>query len=330
MNWDKVFVFSAIAAFAAVSAFGDIYLAGDSTMCNYRDSQYPQQGWGQALSIFMKDADKLHNRAIGGRSARSFRAEGRWASLIRDLQPGDWVIVAFGHNDANKQKKDRYSSKEDYKELMRGFASDVKGKGANIVFATSIPHSGGFTSSGEDQLSVRGSASGLGPYVAATCELGEELGIPVLDLNRYACENLPKIGFAKAKKLYMRIEPGEYDSYPNGKSDGCHIRDTGAYYYASAAVEMAREKNLGICELFKAPEEVVFTPIPKEGPRARYTPMKDDFSQEEIPYANEGAEDWRKEIMNLRREAQKNGMGKEEAQRWAAQEYRRRHKENSK
>ena len=82
----------------------DLFLAGDSTMCNYQDRQYPQQGWGQALYKFMKDPSKLHNKAVGGRSAKSFKAEGRWQGIVDELKRGDFVIVAFGHNDANKAK----------------------------------------------------------------------------------------------------------------------------------------------------------------------------------------------------------------------------------
>ena len=95
-----------LAVGAASVASADIYMAGDSTMCNYNPAkQYPQQGWGQALALFMKDPSRLHNKAVGGRSAKSFMAEGRWQSIVDALKPGDWVIIAFGHNDADKAKK---------------------------------------------------------------------------------------------------------------------------------------------------------------------------------------------------------------------------------
>ena len=94
-------------AIAAFVANADIYMAGDSTMCNYNPAkQYPQQGWGQALALYMKDSSKLHNWAVGGRSAKSFKAEGRWQKIVDSLKPGDWVVAAFGHNDANKAKKE--------------------------------------------------------------------------------------------------------------------------------------------------------------------------------------------------------------------------------
>ena len=137
---------------------------------------------------------------------------------------------------------------------------------------------------------MRGGAAGIGPYVGATRELGAELGVPVLDLNKFACEDLPKRGLEKANKLYMRIQPNEYKNYPNGKGDGCHTRDTGAYYFATAAVKAAREQKLGVCALFKPFAEVQFTPIPWGGPGSDAQPMKDDFSKEEISYANEGVE----------------------------------------
>ncbi|MBR1871173.1 MAG: hypothetical protein IJ802_05045 [Kiritimatiellae bacterium] len=331
---DRKIMCAGIAALcAAFAALGDIYMAGDSTMCNYNPRQYPQQGWGQALAVFMKDPGQLHNRAVGGRSARSFKNEGRWQKLVDDLKEGDWVVIAFGHNDANKAKAERYSSVPDYKEIMAGFVRDARAKNANVVFATSIPHAGGFSEDGEGKMHVRGGAAGIGPYVQATVELGAELGVPVLDLNKLACENLPQLGIKEALRLYMRIEPGEYANCPNGKSDKCHTRDTGAYFYARAAVKMARELGLGICSHFKAQKDVVFTPIPREGPGAKAQPMKDDFSAEEIPYANEEAAnkegavvaDWQKEILNLRREGRRNGMTDEDAKKWAAQEFHRRH-----
>jgi lysophospholipase L1-like esterase len=260
-------------------------MAGDSTMCNYNPAkQYLQQGWGQALALFMKDPSRLHNKAVGGRSAKSFKAEGRWQAIVDALKPGDWVIIAFGHNDANKAKKERYSSPDDYKELMRAFAEDVRAKGASPVFATSIPHSGGFSEK-DGVMNVRGGAAGIGPYVAKTRELSAEMGVPLLDLNKFAMEKLPKLGLEKSYALYMRIKPGEYKRLPKGMKDGCHTRDTGAYFYARAAVQMAREQKLGLCELFKPQGEVVFTPYPWGGPGGNAKPLKDDFSAEEIPYA---------------------------------------------
>ncbi len=309
----KKLLFS-FALFALVSPLlADIYMAGDSTMCDYKKSnQVPQQGWGQGLQWFMKDTLKLHNLAIGGRSTKSFTNEGRWKALVDALKPDDWVIIAFGHNDSNRRKSDRYATVDEYRNYMRGFVADVRGKKANVILATSIPHSGGFKKIEEDKLTVRGGAAGIGPYVEATRELAKELGVPLVDLNAYAEKDLPTRGFAAANKLYMRIAPGEYANLPQGKNDGCHIRDTGAFYYAQIAVKLCREQKLGICSYFKADEDVHFKPIPAEG----------------IPQPK-AAGDWREEIRALRREAMGRGMDKAAAERWAAQEFRRRQVEKT-
>ena len=51
----KILLATAAAFSCTFSLLADLYLAGDSTMCNYADRQYPQQGWGQALARYMKD-----------------------------------------------------------------------------------------------------------------------------------------------------------------------------------------------------------------------------------------------------------------------------------
>jgi hypothetical protein len=43
---------------------------------------------------------KVVNLARGGRSARSYIREGLWASLVTQIDAGDYVIMEFGHNDA--------------------------------------------------------------------------------------------------------------------------------------------------------------------------------------------------------------------------------------
>lgn len=241
-----------------VPAEPQLYMAGDSIMADYTPDWFPQYGWGQALKAFMKDPSHLHNFARSGWSARRFRESGRWEkNIASQLKPGDWVIVSFGHNDMNRRRnklpKNDYSTPEEYKAFLRGFASDARAKGANIAFATSIAHSSGFSET-NGVMRVDGGATGLGTYVAAMREVAAEVGAPLLDLNRYAEENLPKMGLDAAKSLYMVIKPGEYPNYPEGKNDPAHIREKGAVFYAKAAVEMAREQSLSLAKLWKEDE----------------------------------------------------------------------------
>ena len=97
-------------------------------------------------------------------------------------------------------------------------------------------------------------------------ELAAELNVPLLDLNRYAEENLPKLGIDGAKALYMLVRPGEYANYPDGKNDAAHIRDAGAYFYAKGAVEMARAQGLSLADLLKDPTIVPFVHVVASDP----------------------------------------------------------------
>ena len=60
-------------------------------------------GWGQELAQFF-DLSKINvvNRAIGGRSSRTFQYEGRWDMVLAEMKKGDFVIIQFGHNDVGK------------------------------------------------------------------------------------------------------------------------------------------------------------------------------------------------------------------------------------
>ncbi|KAF1809191.1 Rhamnogalacturonan acetylesterase [Eremomyces bilateralis CBS 781.70] len=80
-----------------------IYLAGDSTMA--KDSNPPKkQGWGEYLKNYV--SVPVVNKAIGGRSARSYTVEGRFDEIAKVVKPGDIVVIEFGHNDGGSLKND--------------------------------------------------------------------------------------------------------------------------------------------------------------------------------------------------------------------------------
>jgi rhamnogalacturonan acetylesterase len=83
-------------------ALPTVYLVGDSTVRNGRgDGAGGQWGWGEPLVDYF-DTSRVNvvNRAIGGRSSRTYITEGRWDELLAMLKPGDFVLFQFGHNDS--------------------------------------------------------------------------------------------------------------------------------------------------------------------------------------------------------------------------------------
>ncbi|CAG8978857.1 hypothetical protein HYALB_00008512 [Hymenoscyphus albidus] len=74
-----------------------VWLAGDSTMA-LGGGGGVTQGWGVYLPYSLTGV-KVVNKAIGGRSVRSFTDEDRFDAIAKDVVAGDIVIMEFGHND---------------------------------------------------------------------------------------------------------------------------------------------------------------------------------------------------------------------------------------
>ena len=74
-----------------------LWIIGDSTV---RVNTTGQRGWGDELGAFF-DLQKINvvNRAIGGRSSRTFITDGRWDLILGEMKSGDIVLMQFGHND---------------------------------------------------------------------------------------------------------------------------------------------------------------------------------------------------------------------------------------
>lgn len=78
-----------------------LWLIGDSTVKNGKgDGAGGLWGWGDYLcQQFDTSKITIKNRALGGRSSRTFISEGLWDKVLEQLKPGDYVIMQFGHND---------------------------------------------------------------------------------------------------------------------------------------------------------------------------------------------------------------------------------------
>ena len=136
-----------------------LYLIGDSTV---RNSTGGQMGWGDPLvNEFDPGKISVINRAIGGRSSRTFLTEGRWDAVMAHLKPGDFVLMQFGHNDNGPLNTERcraslkgigeeseniirVSDKQpetihSYGWYLRRFIADAKAKGATPIVVSLVP-----------------------------------------------------------------------------------------------------------------------------------------------------------------------------------------------
>lgn len=81
-----------------------VWLCGDSTCKNEDRDSTGMWGWGsQAYTVFDSAKCTFANEAMAGRSARTYLREQRWEKVYNALQPGDVVLLQFGHNDTGNE-----------------------------------------------------------------------------------------------------------------------------------------------------------------------------------------------------------------------------------
>ncbi|WP_238986008.1 hypothetical protein [Kocuria sp. SM24M-10] len=80
-----------------------LFVVGDSTSSAYQHSERPRAGWGQALPLLLGPRAGVADYAWSGASSKSYADAGLLDRVLGMLQPGDHLLVAFGHNDEKVQ-----------------------------------------------------------------------------------------------------------------------------------------------------------------------------------------------------------------------------------
>ncbi|WP_188814288.1 rhamnogalacturonan acetylesterase [Hymenobacter cavernae] len=212
-----------------------LYLIGDSTV---RNTNAPQMGWGSKLASFF-DTTRLAvvNRAMAGRSTRTFISEKRWAKVDSMLKPGDFVIMQFGHNEGSAPDTTKAGRRgvlkgtgEEIKQLtwpdghaetvhtygyyLRKFVRETKAKGATPIIASMIPRN-----EWKDGK-VQRASNDYGKWAA---EVAQQEGIAFIDLNGITADKYDKLGPEEVKKFF----PGDHT----------HTNEAGAQVNAASVVD---------------------------------------------------------------------------------------------
>jgi len=203
-----------------------LHLAGDSTMADKpTDPPNPEHGWGQLLPKFFKDPAMIVNHAANGRSTRSFITEGRWQKLVEALQPGDWVIIQFAHND----EKIFPNASGEFQDNLRRFIADVRGKQANPILATPCARR-----SFDDKGKL---VDTHGDYPDAVRAVAASTKVPLLEMNQLTMDLEQGHGPEGSKRLHLWIGAGVYQRQPAGYQDDTHYSAYGAERVAALGVQ---------------------------------------------------------------------------------------------
>jgi lysophospholipase L1-like esterase len=213
-----------------------VYLIGDSTMSEKENPQNsPERGWGMLLPEVFNDRVTIINRAVNGRSTKSFMDEGRWDSIVKYLKKGDYVIIQFGHNDKKEVDPLRYvNAYSAYRRNLEKFISDTRKKRAFPILCSSIVRR---------QFNEQGTLVDThGPYPFVARLVAEKNNVPFLDLQQKTEDWIIALGPEKSKEYFMNLQPGEYELYPDGLDDNTHLVEKGAYAVSVfAAAELVKQ-----------------------------------------------------------------------------------------
>ncbi len=209
-----------------------VFFVGDSTVKN---SGKGLLGWGDpAKARFDQSKVETHNRALGGRSSRSYIREGLWQNLRDEMKPGDLVLIQMGHNDGGPFDKDRARASIDgvgdetkdvviaetqnpetvrsYGWYLRQYIHETKAAGATPVICSLVPRN--LWKDGKIQRST-------GDYAAWAKQVAEAEGVGFIDLNQLVGDEYDRLGESKVSSELF------------GPTDHTHTLQSGAELNAS-------------------------------------------------------------------------------------------------
>ena len=204
-----------------------LFLVGDSIMKTGAGNG--ERGpWGMGYELIpLFDAAKIHvyNEGLGGRSSRGYIEEGAWAKVLARLQPGDYVLLMFGHNDAANSQNypnrvslpgngdDTQGSIHSYGWYLRQYVQDTKAKGATPILCSPVPRN----------TWIDGKIKrGFDGYAAWAADAARLSGAQFIDLNTIAANHYDALGREAAAPYF---------------NDNQHTTKAGAQLNARSVVE---------------------------------------------------------------------------------------------
>jgi len=185
------------------------------------DGANGQWGWGAPIADFFdRSRINVENRALGGTSSRTFRTLGLWETVLKEIKPGDYVIMQFGHNDSSPINDDRRArgtlkgNGEDTAEIdnmltgkheivhsygwyIRQYIQEIKAKGATPIVCSLIPRNR--WTNGKVNRSVEG-------YALWATQAAKAEGAFFIDLNRLISDHYDQLGQKGVTALYFDRE----------------------------------------------------------------------------------------------------------------------------
>ncbi|MDC7684671.1 rhamnogalacturonan acetylesterase [Asticcacaulis sp. BYS171W] len=212
-----------------------IILVGDSTTAVIG-------GWGPSFCGYhVSSFANCVNLARGGRSSRTYIAEGSWDIALNEMRtPGYskvWVLIQFGHND--QPGTDRTTNLEtEFPDYIRQYVREARAAGAIPVLVTPLTRR---AFDGPKHV------NSLAPWAEAVRRIATEMQVPVIDLNADSARAVQAMGQEAADRFAQlprgaeptgKIQPQKKAGeplptvVPKLSFDDTHLGREGADYFA--------------------------------------------------------------------------------------------------
>ncbi len=234
----------------------NVFLVGDSTMANNGNNNENAVGWGVMVPRYF-DTTRVYilNKARGGRSSRTFDYEGLWDKTKKEIQPGDFVIIQFGHNDAGKIDSEKFRGSirgigdesievnradsivetvHSFGWYLRKYIRETREKGATPILMSLTPRNEWPNGRVEQRYET---------YIKWTQEVAEQEKVAYIDLSDKVAQKFEALGQEKVKEFFPK--------------DHTHTGRAGANAVAETAAEELRNlRGTKIRDLILSKKEI--------------------------------------------------------------------------
>ncbi|MDF1570544.1 MAG: rhamnogalacturonan acetylesterase [Bacteroidales bacterium] len=245
MNWDNRLTLEFSGQNQAVQAIEirpaknvtTLYLAGNSTVTD--QDREPWASWGQMITTYFDSRVAVANFAESGESLASFKSSRRLEKTLTLIQPGDYLLIEFGHND-QKRSGDGIGPWTTFTDLLTEFVTAAREKGAQPVLITPTQRRS-FNDSGKISPTH-------GDYPAAMRKVAEALQVPLIDLNEMTKTLYEAWGPETSKKAFVHYPAGTFPGQEKELKDNTHFNAFGANEIALCILSGIMEQEIGLKE----------------------------------------------------------------------------------
>jgi lysophospholipase L1-like esterase len=217
----------------AAPSMRTVWLIGDSTMARKAPGEAPETGWGMPFAAFFDAGVTVDNRAMNGRSTRTFMQENRWQPVVDALREGDYVFIEV-------KTKASYTTETEFRDNLVKYVTDTRAKKAVPVLVTPVARR---------QFDAAGKVVGTHTvYAQIVRDVAAERSVPLVDLDLRSQTLLQRLGADKSVLLFNHLAPGEHPNYPRGKEDNTHFNELGARMMAQLVLQEIRDLRLDLAD----------------------------------------------------------------------------------